>query len=279
MSKLLVVGGTGFIGYHVIKEAIRRKWKVTSVSLNKPKQIRRLRNVNYIQVNTINLNKLKKKLKFNFDFIVNAGGYGKHPGFNKSGKKLFDTHYRGLINLVKIFSKKKIKKFIQLGSSAEYGNASGPQNEKSKCFPKTPYALAKLSCTNFLQNLSKIKDFPCTILRLFLVYGPNQDQNRILPQVIKNCLHDKKFPITKGEQYCDFCYIDDVVNAIFKSLNSQKSNGEIINVGLGKPKKIKNVVKLVQKTIGKGTPQFGKLKYRPETNMKLYPNIKKQKKL
>ena len=69
MSKLLVVGGTGFIGYHVIKEAIRRKWKVTSVSLNKPKQIRRLRNVNYIQVNTINLNKLKKKLKFNLSLI------------------------------------------------------------------------------------------------------------------------------------------------------------------------------------------------------------------
>jgi len=279
MKKLLVVGGTGFIGYHVIKEAKKRKWDVTSISLGKPKKKRFHKSVNYKQVDIRNYNSLKKKITSNYDFVVNAGGYGKHPDFNRSGQGLFDSHFLGLTNLVKILSRKKIKKFIQIGSSAEYGKTKSPQIENSKCIPNTPYALAKFSCTNFLQNFYQINDFPSTILRFFLVYGPNQDKNRILPQVIENCLKNRKFPTTKGEQNCDFCFVDDAVNAIFKTLVSKKSNGEIINIGSGKPTKIKQLINLVYKLIGRGKPQFGKLKYRKETNMNLYPNIKKAKRI
>ena len=63
------------------------------------------------------------------------------------------NHLLGVTNLVKFFSKKKIIKFIQIGSSAEYGNAISPQNEESFCSPQTPYALAKFSCTNFLLSI------------------------------------------------------------------------------------------------------------------------------
>ena len=247
MNKLLVVGGTGFIGYHVITEAKKRGWKVTSISLGKPKSKRYHKNIKYIQVDFKDYKKLNKKIKNNFDYIVNAGGYGKHPDFDRSGKILFNSHYQGLLNLVKILSKKKIKKFVQIGSSAEYGSAISPQKENSKCFPKTPYALAKFSCTNFLINFSQINNFPSTILRFFQVYGPKQDKNRILPQLIENCLEDRSFSVTKGQQMCDFCFIEDAVKAIFKTFTSKKSKGEIINIGFGKPIKIKNVIDKVPK--------------------------------
>ena len=107
MKKILVIGGTGFIGYHVIKEAIKRKWKVTSISLHKPSKKKIQPNVKYKIVNTNNLKLLKKKLNENFDYVVNAGGYGNHPDFGKEGQALFDSHFTGLINLVKILSKKK----------------------------------------------------------------------------------------------------------------------------------------------------------------------------
>ena len=54
-----------------------------------------------------------------------------------------------------------------------------------------------------------------------------------------------------------------------------KIDGEIFNVGSGKPQKVKKVIKQIQKIIGKGKPQFGKIKYRENENMQLYPNIKK----
>ena len=275
MTKLLVVGGTGFIGYHIIKEAKKRKWNVTSVSLNKPKIKRFHKNVIYKKANISDLNKLKKMTNTHFDYVVNAGGYGKNPNFGKSGDILFKSHFLGTVNLVKILNYKKLKKYIQIGSSAEYGNANAPQIENMLCNPKTPYGIAKLACTNFLQNFNKINNFPSTVLRLFQVYGSKQDKNRILPQIIDGCLRNKKFPVTKGEQYCDFCHIEDVVRAIFKTLKSKKSKGEIINIGSGKPIKIKNIVFLVKKIIRKGKPQFGKIKYGKNINMKLFPNIKK----
>ena len=60
---------------------------------------------------------------------------------------------------------------------------------------------------------------------------------------------------------------------------TSKSNGEVINIGYGKPLKIKDSINLVCKLIGKGQPLFGKLKYKKDTNMKLYPDIRKAKKI
>ena len=276
MKKILVIGGTGFIGFHVIKEALKRKWKVTSISLTKPNGNRRQKKVKYIILNLTNFKKLKKKINDNYDFVVNAAGYNKITSLSES---LFDSHFLGLLNLLKVLKTKKLKKFIQIGSSAEYGKATSPQRENAICLPKTSYAMAKFACTNFLQNYHRNNKFPATILRFFLVYGPNQGKNRVLPEVIEACLRNKKFATTLGNQKCDFCFIDDAIEAIFKTLFTSKSNGEIINIGYGKPLKIKDSINLVCKLIGKGQPLFGKLKYKKNTNMKLYPDIRKAKKI
>ena len=66
--------------------------------------------------------------------------------------------------------------------------------------------------------MSKQNNFPVTIVRLYLVYGPNQDANRIVPIVIENALKDKIFDCSSGKQLRDFIYIDDVINAIIKIL-------------------------------------------------------------
>ena len=68
-----------------------------------------------------------------------------------------------------------------------------------------------------------------------------------------------------------------MVKAIFKSLESKKTNGEIINIGSGKPTKIKSVILLITKLIKKGSPIIGALNYKKNTNMKNYPSIAKAK--
>ena len=278
MRKLLIVGGTGFIGYHLIKEARKRKYKITSISINRPKKLRYLKGVDYVQADISNYKILKKKLNTNFDFVINAGGYGIHPEFGKEGSRLIYSHLQGLINLLQILNLKKIKKFIQIGSSAEYGKIKSPIKESALCRPQTPYAIAKFLCSKYLIKFFIDMKFPVTIFRLFQVYGPKQDDNRIIPFLINNCLKNEKFSTTEGKQICDFCHVNDVVNAIFKSINNKKTNGLILNVGSGKPVSIKKVINLVLKIIGKGKPIFGGLDYRKDTNKNNYPNIAKAKK-
>ena len=272
---LLVVGGTGFIGYHLALTAKRKGWKVTSVSINSPKKHKHIDGVNYLKIDISNIKELKKKLVGSFTYVVNLGGYVSHKSFEDKRGKITKAHLIGVVNLTKIFYKKKIKKFVQIGSSVEYGEIKAPQSENQHGLPNSPYALAKLAATQFLLMLYNTKKFPVTILRFFQVYGPKQDENRFLPQIIKGCLNNKKFPTSSGDQVRDFCYISDVVNAIFLALVSKKANGEIFNIGSGKPKKIKYVINQVLKIIGKGKAEFGKIKYRENENMQLYPKIKK----
>jgi nucleoside-diphosphate-sugar epimerase len=277
-KKILVVGGTGFLGFHIIKEAKKRKLSVHSISLHSPKPHRHHKDVKYIHLDISNFQSLKKKLNDNsFDYVINAGGYGEHPDFGYKGDKLIKSHLYGLINLLNILIKKKIKKFIQIGSSSEYGKVTSPIHEIKKCLPNTPYSIAKISCTNILLNLYLNIKFPVTIFRLFQVYGPAQDNNRLLPYLIKNCLRNKKFKTTSGNQLNDFCHVNDVVNAIFKSLNQKKTNGQIINLGSGQPTKILNLILLVKNLIGKGQPIIGSLKHKKGMNMRSFPSIKKAK--
>ena len=122
---------------------------------------------------------------------------------------------------------------------------------------KSHYGLAKLKSANYLLNLNKFF-FPCTILRFFLVYGPGQLDNRLIPYVILNCLKNNSFKNSKGIQLRDFLFIDDAVNSIMKCLKI-KSNGHIVNICSGKPVKIKSIVLRINKIIKKGRPLFGKI--------------------
>ena len=277
MKNLLVIGGTGFIGFHIIKEAKKRRFNISSISLNKPKKKRFVKGVKYIKVDISNYEAFKNKINLNYEYVINASGYAIHPDFGYEGDKLMKSHFLGLLNILKLIKKKKIKKFVQIGSSAEYGKVKGPIKENISCKPETPYALAKLSCTNLLLYHYLTEQFPVVILRLFQVYGPRQDSNRILPFLIQNCKKNKSFFTTSGNQFCDFCFIDDAVKAIFKSLLNSKINGEIFNIGSGKKIQIKDLIISVKKIIGKGRPVIGQLKYKKGTNMKNFPNINKAK--
>ena len=274
--KLLIVGGTGFIGYHLAKRCLKMKWEVTSISSKSPKKIRFLPDVKYIRCNITNKKLLKKSIRKNFDYVVNLGGYVDHS--NKI--KTYKSHYQGCKNLTKIFLKKIPLSFVQIGSSLEYGKSKSPQKEDIKCklkSIKSIYGKAKLLSTIHMINLFKKKKFPSTVLRLYQVYGPKQEINRFLPITIKGCIKNKKFPCSTGDQLRDFTYVDDVALAIIKSLTNKKARGQIINVGSGKPRRIKSVIEKVKKISKGGLPQYGFFKKRKFEVPTLYPNIKKAK--
>ncbi len=273
-KKILIVGGTGFIGYHLAKKSLKKGWQVTSISSNRPKKIRYLPKVEYIRCNITNKKLLKRSIRKAFDYVVNLGGYVDHS--NK--RKTFKSHYGGCKNLSEIFLKKTPLSFVQIGSSLEYGISSSPQKENIKCnlnTIKSIYGKAKLLSSRHMIELFKKKNFPSTVLRLYLVYGPRQDANRFLPITILGCIKNKQFPCSKGDQLRDFVYVDDAVEAIIKSLTNRNAIGQIINIGSGKPRRIKSVIEKVKKISKGGYPQYGTFKLRKFEISKLYPNVEK----
>ena len=127
--------------------------------------------------------------------------------------------------------------------------------------------------------LHRTENLPVIVLRLFLVYGEGQSEERFIPQVIKGCLENKTFPVSEGTQIRDFCYVDDVIDGIIASLQSKEALGNIINIASGKPVEVKSVINTVLKLVGGGKPQFGLIPFRKDENMSLYADINKAKKL
>ncbi len=274
-KKILIVGGTGFIGYHLAKKCLRKGWIIHSLSSKKPTKKRFLKGVKYLIYDITKKKNLRNKLKDKYNFVVNLGGYVDH----KNIKKTYRSHFLGCKNLTEIFIDRDINSFIQIGSSNEYGKSKSPQNERMKSKPVSIYGLSKLYATKYLINQYNKKKFPCTILRLYQVYGPYQDYNRFIPFLIKSCLKNKNFPCSHGNQLRDFTYVSDVVEAIIKSLLEKKSNGKIINIGSGEAQKIKNVIANVQNIINSGNPIYGKVKLRGDEPLKVLPNLNRAKKI
>jgi nucleoside-diphosphate-sugar epimerase len=274
MKKILIIGGTGFIGYHLAKRCIKEKFQVTSISSKKPSKTRLIKKIRYRYCNIKNFNELKNSTNIDFDYVVNLGGYVNH----KNKKKTYDSHFLGVKNLYKVFKDKSIKAFIQIGSSSEYGNSRSPLKEKSLCNPLMIYGRSKLMATNFLLNQYKLNSFPVTILRFFQIYGPSQKPNRLIPIVINSSLKNKKFKCSDGQQLRDFLYVDDAIEAILKSLKNKKAKGKIINIGYGKPIKVKKIILMIIDIIKKGRPLFGKLTLRVDEPKLLFPSLNFAKK-
>ena len=273
-KKILIIGGTGFIGYHLARFCKKKKWKVTSFSKNNPKKLRKLKNVKYFKGDICKKKNLSK-LRDNYDYVVNLGGYVDHT--NKI--KTYNSHYLGCKNLCDYFLKKNIKSFVQMGSGEEYGKIKSPHKEIYNCSPRATYSKAKFLSSKYLIYLHKKYNFPSTVLRLYQAYGSKQDFNRLIPIIIKSCILGKKFPCSEGKQYRDFVHVNDVVDAIVKVIESKDSKGQILNLGSGKPTNIKKLIILIKNKIGSGEPLFGRIKLRTEENIKVYPEIKKIKKI
>ena len=264
-KKILILGGTGFIGNHLSKKALEKNFQVTVLSKNQTKYHPKRADINFITADISDKDNLKKRLlDSKFDYVVNLSGYVDHSPFFEGGRKAIDTHFYGLQNVIQSINWSGLKRFVQIGSSDEYGNNPAPQSEVMTPSPISSYSLAKTASSQLLQLLSITEKFPAVVLRLFLVYGPGQNKERFLPQIIQGCFSKKSFPSSSGDQLRDFIYNSDVVDAIIKSLRSKKAKGQIINIGTGKPKKIKDLINYIKKVTKGGQPEFGKIKYRKD---------------
>ena len=248
--QLLIVGGTGFIGYHLANKAIRLGWNVTVVGREKTSH-QYFDNLNYIY-HDLSKGVIPKLCELkDFDFVINLAGYIDHNRFFLGGSEVFKKHICITTNLINSLNVKTLKRFIQVGSSDEYGDNSGLKLEESKESPVTPYGASKLAATNLVRMLCKSEGFPATIFRPFSVYGPRQTHERLIPYLISACLFDRVVELESLSYERDFVFIDDLTDAIIMAFQTSLAPGIILNIGTGKGTSIEKVKNLVENICNK----------------------------
>lgn len=279
-KRVLVAGGGGFIGRALVEKLILLGAHVVSLVQNEKKGRESLPGMTTIVADLRNPTALQKALaNYSFEYVFNAGGYIDHSPYLKGGRSVVDTHFVGTLNLLDQVYRSSLKRFVQIGSSDEYGNAIAPQSEGIREAPIAPYSAAKVAVTHLIQTLARTENFPGVVARLFLVYGLGQNQQRFLPQIIKGCFENKTFPTSSGEQLRDFCYVEDAVEGLIHCAAKPQAIGHVINVASGEPVYVRSVIEKVVELIGKGRPDFGAYPYRPGENMELYADINLAKSL
>jgi len=240
-KKFLILGGTGFLGNHLINYLCQNKNNKITCTFNSKKKFKKIKKVKYIKCDISNKKNIEN-LGSNYDYVINFAGYVDH----KKKIKTINSHYIGCKNLADFFSNKKIKLFIQIGSSLEYGKKSSPHKEtvvSNITEMKSFYSRSKLMATKYLKKLSDKKLLNVCVVRPYLVYGPGQDYNRIIPIVMKSAIKNLCFDCSDGKQKRDFLYISDFIGLMIKIINNKNIKFEIFNAGSGKPISIKNVIK------------------------------------
>lgn len=270
-TKILIIGGSGYLGFNLIKKLDKKKFLVTSVSRKKSQGKKKVKNVKYIQCD-ISKKKDLKKIKKDFEIVFNFCGNVDH----KNKMNTIRNHFTSSKNLINHFEKSDLKKFFQIGSGLEYKGTNKSNNERDQLEPKGHYGLAKKKASSYCLKKFYANGFPATILRLYQIYGPSQDLNRLIPQAIFSLKRNKIFKCSHGEQYRDFLFIDDLTIIFIKLIKTKKKiKGKVFNIGSGQPIKVKKILNLIKKKIKKGKILYGVLRLRKDEPMYLSPHINK----
>jgi len=256
---VLVTGGAGFIGSHLVRKlldlGVKKVIVIDSLEYgieeNLPKDSRVSLIKHNIGVDPIAaLEKPIKKCAFFFHLAAQ-----KHNQSLSNLHAVYQTNIVGAADLFELAGKCGIKKIIFSSSLYSYGRTSMPPMKENDCVnPNTIYGISKVAGEHILAYYANKYKYDYAALRFFFVYGPRQFPGMGYKSVIvKNFerLAQGKRPIIFGDgnQSLDYVYVDDVINALIKVAESQ-INREIFNVGSGKATSVSSLTALMKKIAG-----------------------------
>ena len=252
--KIIITGGAGFIGSHLVKKLLDKKHKIIVID-------------NFSTGRKLNIDEFKHKIKIVKADISKQGKWSKNFANVKAvfhlaaladivpsiqnPDKYFAANVLGTKNILNACISNKVPRIIYSASSSCYGIPKKyPTSEKEKIDPRYPYALTKRIGEELILHYSKIYNLKAISLRLFNVYGTKSRTSgtygAMFGVFLKQKIESKPLTVVgDGNQKRDFTYVSDIVEAFYKSL-FYNGKIDIFNIGTGKPISVNKIVKILK---------------------------------
>lgn len=260
--KILITGGCGFIGSHLVKF-----WQMPHVDViifDKQRPPERLLCFNYTFIQgTITDREKVANVLIGVDYVFHLAAEISVPESMDNPLKYYGTNTIGTIIMLEEAEKAKVKHFIFASSSANYGfGVKIPKKETMLLRPKCPYAFTKIDGEYLCEMFRKERGLKTTSLRFFNVYGEGQNPDAqyaaAIPKFIQQCLNKDKITLFGGEQTRDFIYVGDIVMGMVFCVVNQIEG--IFNLGTGKNISIENLAILIRRL----TKSISMIEFLPE---------------
>jgi len=259
-SSVLVTGGAGFIGSHLVARLLKEGFEVVVLdnlstgSLENLELCLENENFRFVKGSIIDERAMREALKdveavFHLAAITSVPYSVEYPDVTR------EVNVDGTRKLLEECLSAGVERFIYVSSCAVYGEPKYlPIDEEHPARPVSPYAESKLEAERLCREFQKAYGLKTTIVRPFNVYGPRMKGGRyggVIARFIKR-LRSNKPPIIYGDgtQTRDFVHVWDIINALMHTLNNQKAIGEIFNVASGVATSIGQLAKLVMELSG-----------------------------
>lgn len=279
MRNLLITGGAGFIGSHLVDRLLAADVDHITVvddfndfydpSIKRANITEHLNDPRY-QLNEVDIrdqSALERVFKDNnFDCVVHlAARAGVRPSLTEP-QLYTETNINGTLNLLELARRNNIKQFVFGSSSSVYGiNAKVPFSEDDPIRqPISPYAATKGAGELLCHTYSHLYGLRCICLRFFTVYGPRQRPDLAIHKFAKLITQGKPIPVFgDGTTRRDYTYVDDIIDGVMSAIVYDTCDYEVINLGESRTVELKELISLLEQeldthaTIDRQPPQPG----------------------
>lgn len=239
--RILVTGGAGFIGSHLVERLLAQGDRVRvldNLSTGKRANLPRHKRLEFIEDDVRELAACEAAAAGS-DAVFHLAAVASVQASIDDPISTHAANFLGTLNLLEAARRRGVARFVFASSAAVYGDAEMlPVSEESRVRPLSPYAADKLSGEQYLQFYARRHGLAATAFRFFNVYGPRQDPASPYSGVISIFAERirRGSPVTlygDGRQTRDFVYVEDLVQVLLAALSNRATYGGVFNVGCG----------------------------------------------
>jgi len=260
-KKILVTGGGGFIGSHLVETLIKDGYSVKTIvpynSNNSWGWIDSFepnikKNLEIISGDICDQNLVSKLVK-NVDVIFHLAALISIPYSYVSPRSYISTNIMGTLNLLEASRNSNVELFVQTSTSEVYGSSQySPIDEQHPLNAQSPYAATKIAADQLALSYYRSFDLPVSIIRPFNTFGPRQSLRAFIPTIITQILSSKKkIKLGNLNPKRDFSYISDTVRGFTSCIGKKRCLGQAINLGTGVVFSMQETLNLITEYIGK----------------------------
>jgi len=243
-KNILITGGAGFIGSHLVDEYIEQRARKVivfddfSTGFTKNLESHRSEQLSIVKGSILNAKLLNQTVKREEVEIIDheAAELEVYTGILNAQEDA-KINILGTLNVLNTAVRNKVEKVLFASSGAVYGEADYlPVDENHPLTPHWPYGVSKLSAERYCIQYYRLYGLDTTAFRYSIVYGPREWYGRVLTMFMKRIFLENKPPVVfgNGKQVRDFVYVKDLVKAHVRAVESSGVSGEVFNLSSGK---------------------------------------------